>query len=94
MEHLINYLQIYLTSYTPHDPQKQDSESQFTCAMADDFTLENMILYGTRDGMAVDSSWCNKNENRAAVTFLIAVDGNQHLVPGTFVSKACNTGTN
>ena len=50
--------------------------------MADQFTLENMILHGTRDGIAADSSWHNKNENRAAVTFLIAVDSNEHLVPG------------
>ena len=55
--------------------------------MADEFTLENMILHGTRDGMAADSSWRNKNENRAAVTFLIAVDRNQHLVPGMSVWK-------
>ena len=55
--------------------------------MADEFTLENMILHGTHDGMAADSSWRNKNENRAAVTFLIAVDRNQHLVPGMSVWK-------
>jgi hypothetical protein len=51
--------------------------------MVDDFTLENLILHGTRDGMAADTSWRNKNENRAAVTFLIAVDKDLHLVPGT-----------
>ena len=50
--------------------------------MADAFTLENMILHGSRDGMGADSSWRNKNENRAAVTFLITVDSNEHLVPG------------
>ena len=50
--------------------------------MADDFTLENLILHGTCDGLVADTSWCNKNENRAAVTFLIAVDKHQHFVPG------------
>jgi hypothetical protein len=50
--------------------------------MVDHFTLENMILHGTRDGLAADSSWRNKSENRAAVTFIIAVDENKHLLPG------------
>jgi hypothetical protein len=50
--------------------------------MADNFTLENLILHGTRDGLAADTSWRNKNENRAAVTFLIAVNQHQHFVPG------------
>jgi hypothetical protein len=70
-----------MQSYTTHDPDHPDSQSQFTCAMVDHFTLENMILHGTRDGLAADSSWRNKSENRAAVTF-IAVDENKHLLPG------------
>ena len=77
---------ILTSSYTPHDPNERDHDSQFTCAMADKFTLENLILHGTRDGMAADSSWRNKNENRAAVTFLITVDENQHLLPGESAS--------
>lgn len=73
---------IVVTSYTAHDPKQQGSISQFTCGFADDFTLENMILHGTHDGMAADTSWRNKSENQAAVTFLITVDENNHLVPG------------
>ena len=79
---------MWFYSYNPHDHTKPDAASQFTCALVDDFSLENMILHGTRDGMAADTSWRNKSENRAAVTFLIAVDENEHLVPGTFVSGA------
>lgn len=41
-----------------------------------------MIIHGSRDGMGCDTSWRNKNENRAAVTFLTAVDQNGHLTPG------------
>ena len=40
-----------------HDPKQKDSISQLTCGFVDDFTLENMILHGTRDGMAADTSW-------------------------------------
>ncbi|KAF8584271.1 hypothetical protein K439DRAFT_1616877 [Ramaria rubella] len=58
-------------NYTPHDSTKPDSESQFTCALADDFTVENMILHGTLD-----------------VTFLIAVDKNEHFVPGSALLSA------
>ncbi|KAF8582894.1 hypothetical protein K439DRAFT_1617928 [Ramaria rubella] len=68
-------------NYTPHDSTKPDSESHFTCALADDFTVKNMILHGMLDGMAADTSWRNKSENRAAVTFLIAVNKNEHFVP-------------
>lgn len=71
-------------SYNPHDREQPDSLSQFTCAFVDEFTLEHMILHGTHDGMAADTSWRNKSENRAAVTFLIAVDENEHLVPSRF----------
>lgn len=75
-------LTIGIYSYHPHDVNQPDLMSKFTCALADDFTLENLILYETRDGMAADTSWHNKSENQAAVTFLIAVDENEHLVPG------------
>ncbi|KAF8589640.1 hypothetical protein K439DRAFT_1612645 [Ramaria rubella] len=77
-----------ITRYTPHEPTKPNSMSNFTCAFADNFTLESMILHGTRDGMAADSSWRNKSENRAAVIFLIAIDNNGHLTPGSALLSA------
>jgi hypothetical protein len=56
--------------------------SRFTCALADKYTLESLIVHGLRDGLAADTSWRNKDENRAAVTFLVAVDEDRHFVPG------------
>jgi hypothetical protein len=69
-------------SYTPHDFAKPDSVSQFTCGLTTDFALENLLWHGMQDGIGADTSWQNKNENRAAVTFLICVDENAHLIPG------------
>ncbi len=51
-------------------------------AITDKFSMDSLILHGSSRGWALDSSWRNKNENRAAVTFLIAVDEKYHAVPG------------
>ncbi|KIJ40861.1 hypothetical protein M422DRAFT_256022 [Sphaerobolus stellatus SS14] len=67
--------------YNPHDRSKPDSMSRFTCAMANRWTLENIILHGSQDGIGIDTSWRNMNENRAGVTFITGVDENGHLVP-------------
>lgn len=80
-------------SFIPHNPKQPDSLSQFTCGLVDNFTLENLILHASRDGLAADTSWRNKNENRAAVTFLIAVDEERHFVPGKF-QAICYIDTN
>ena len=69
-------------SYTPHDFQLDDALSQFTCALTDDYSLDSLLLHGQTRGWAMDSSWRNKNENRAAVTFLITVNEANHAVPG------------
>ncbi len=69
-------------SYTPHDLDLPDALSQFTVALTDDFSMDSLILHGADRGWALDSSWRNKNENRAAVTLLIAVDEQYHAVPG------------
>ncbi|KIJ38834.1 hypothetical protein M422DRAFT_258481 [Sphaerobolus stellatus SS14] len=55
--------------------------SKFTCAMTNRWTLENIILHGSQDGIGIDTSWRNMNENRAGVTFITGVDRNGHLVP-------------
>ncbi|THU88833.1 hypothetical protein K435DRAFT_803208 [Dendrothele bispora CBS 962.96] len=40
-----------------------------------------------RNGLSLDSSYRNKNENRAPVTFLVTVDKNERMLPGpVFVS--------
>ena len=71
-----------VTSYTPHDFEQNDALSEFTVGLSDDFSLDTLILNGGERGWALDSSWRNKNENRAAVTFLIGVDENMHAMPG------------
>ncbi|KAI0744700.1 hypothetical protein C8Q76DRAFT_605694, partial [Earliella scabrosa] len=60
----------------------------FTVALTDDFSLDSLILHGPRGGWALDSSWRNKNENRAAVTFLITVNETRHAVPGSVLLSA------
>ncbi|KIJ45816.1 hypothetical protein M422DRAFT_250602 [Sphaerobolus stellatus SS14] len=67
--------------YTSHDRSKPDLMSKFTCAMANRWTLENIILHGAQDGLGIDTSWRNMNENRAGVTFITGVNKNGHLVP-------------
>ncbi|TFK84227.1 hypothetical protein K466DRAFT_496987, partial [Polyporus arcularius HHB13444] len=60
----------------------------FTMAITDKFSMDSLILHGSSRGWALDSSWRNKNENRAAVTFLIAVDEKYHAVPGAVFLSA------
>ncbi len=73
---------MWILSYTPHDLDLPDALSNFMMAITDTFSMDSLILHGSERGWALDSSWRNKNENRAAVTFLIAVDANYHAVPG------------
>jgi len=54
---------IYFNSYTPHDFEKPDTSSNFTCALTTNFGLETLLLEGTWDGVGADTSWRNKNEN-------------------------------
>ncbi|KAF8573395.1 hypothetical protein K439DRAFT_1625113 [Ramaria rubella] len=75
-------------NYTPHDRHQPDAQSEFTCAITDKHALERLILYGIRDGIGCDTSWRNKNKNRAAVTFLTVVDSNGHLAPGSALLSA------
>ncbi|KAF8582136.1 hypothetical protein K439DRAFT_1618518 [Ramaria rubella] len=75
-------------SYTAHDHAKLDSESEFTCVITDKHALKRLILHGTWDGIGCDTSWHNKNENRAVATFLTVVDGNDHLTPGSALLSA------
>ncbi|RDX52563.1 hypothetical protein OH76DRAFT_1480666 [Lentinus brumalis] len=74
--------------YTPHNFQVAETLSEFTVAMTDPFSLDSLILNGLARGWALDSSWRNKNENRAAVTFLIAVSEAMHAMPGSVLMSA------
>lgn len=69
-------------SYTPFDPKEPHAQSSFSCAFTDDFSLESLILHSRTNGCAMDSSYRNKNENRAPMTLLITVNAHQHMLPG------------
>ncbi|KAF8579201.1 hypothetical protein K439DRAFT_1620750 [Ramaria rubella] len=75
-------------NYTAHERKQLETKSEFTCAITDKHALEQLILHGIRDGIGCDTSWRNKNENRAAVMFLMVVDGNGHLAPGSALLSA------
>ena len=55
--------------------------------ITDSFSLDSLLLNGAERGWAMDSSWRNKNENRAAVTFVITVNEALHAVPGQEASQ-------
>ncbi|RDX45266.1 hypothetical protein OH76DRAFT_1486437 [Lentinus brumalis] len=74
--------------YTPHDFDRPETLSEFTVALTDDFSLDSLILHGPKRGWAMDASWRNKNENRAAVTFVVTVDERGHAVPGMVLLSA------
>ncbi|RPD55250.1 hypothetical protein L226DRAFT_470718 [Lentinus tigrinus ALCF2SS1-7] len=78
--------------YIPHDFEKPDHLSDFMAGCTDSFSLDSLVLNGTTGGWALDSSWRHKNENRAAVTFLITINEGMHAVPGCVLLSA-NTRT-
>ncbi|TFK84165.1 hypothetical protein K466DRAFT_497090 [Polyporus arcularius HHB13444] len=78
----------FCVSYVPHDNDLPDALSPFMVAITDEFSMDSLILHGSERGWALDSSWRNKNENRAAVTLLIAVDEQYHAVPGAVFLSA------
>ncbi|KAG7085788.1 hypothetical protein E1B28_003329 [Marasmius oreades] len=58
------------------------------------YAIQSLLLYGSRNGVGLDSSWRNKNENRAPVTFLITSDFHKRLVPGpVYISADIKTDT-
>lgn len=76
------------TSYTPHDFSQPDALSDFTVALTDNFSLDSLLLNAAHGGWALDSSWRNKNENHAAVTFLISINDDHHAMPGVLASRS------
>ncbi|KZT29402.1 hypothetical protein NEOLEDRAFT_1215062 [Neolentinus lepideus HHB14362 ss-1] len=74
--------------YTPHDFTRPDSLSNFTVALGDVHSLDSLILNSASRGVAMDSSWRNKNENRAAMTMLCTVNEKSHVVPGAVLLSA------
>lgn len=45
------------------------------------------MLYGRNNGIAIDSSWRHKNENRAPLTLMVTVDNQEHMLPGEFLPQ-------
>ncbi|RPD52049.1 hypothetical protein L227DRAFT_568852, partial [Lentinus tigrinus ALCF2SS1-6] len=89
---LVNMDESRLFCYKAHDFERPESLSEFMVACTDNFSLDSLILNGPVGGWALDSSWRNKNENRAAVTFLITVNEGMHAMPGCVLLSA-NTRT-
>ncbi|EED82568.1 predicted protein [Postia placenta Mad-698-R] len=74
--------------YHPHDFRQPDPLSPFTVAIADSHSLDSIILNAGLRGLALDSSWRNKNENRAAMTLLSTVNDHKHVMPGAVLLSA------
>jgi hypothetical protein len=75
---------INVRSYHPHDFNVPDNQSQFTVAISIVHSLDSLILHASERGCALDSSWRNKSENRAATTILSTVNSSMHMLPGNF----------
>ncbi|KAJ7674056.1 hypothetical protein DFH06DRAFT_1467400 [Mycena polygramma] len=76
--------------YHPHDFDRPDSESKFTVAITDDFSLDSTIqnTEGPNGTVFFDSTHRLHNQNRAATTiFCTANDGN-HVMPGAYLISA------
>ena len=58
-----------------------------------DFSLQALILNSAKRGFAIDATWRNTNENRAALTLVVAVDHEFHLIPGKRLRFYCTAGT-
>lgn len=69
-------------SYTPLD---EADKQTFTVGLKTKMTLESIILHYRARGLCIDSSWRNKNENRAAVTNITAINEAFHFTPGMWM---------
>ncbi|KIJ55981.1 hypothetical protein M422DRAFT_239158 [Sphaerobolus stellatus SS14] len=74
--------------YEPHDFSKLDNVSKFTVAVSTEYALEDLLVHGADDGIGADSSWRNKNENRAAMTLLTVVTEGGRMTPGAALLSA------
>ena len=69
--------------FRPHNDQATPP-TKFSVAITNAFAMEQLIIHGRDMGVALDSSWRNKNENRAPLTFLVTINGQRHCVPGKY----------
>ncbi|KAJ7743233.1 hypothetical protein DFH07DRAFT_979671 [Mycena maculata] len=77
-------------NYTAHDFTKPDSQSKFTIAITDDFSLDSTILNtaGPNGTLFMDSTHRLHNENRAATTVLCTANSGLHMMPGAYLISA------
>ncbi|THU85900.1 hypothetical protein K435DRAFT_868810 [Dendrothele bispora CBS 962.96] len=68
---------VFCYEYEPSLPKPR-----FQLGIKNPYCLQVLLLYGCRYGLGFDSSYRNKNENRAPLTFLTTVDDNQRMLPG------------
>lgn len=73
-----------LFSFSPPD-ESSDPPTGFATGIKSDHCVQSLIRWGSLNGVGLDSSWRNKNENRAPVTFLTTVDENERMMPGTHI---------
>ncbi|EIW66628.1 hypothetical protein TREMEDRAFT_65496 [Tremella mesenterica DSM 1558] len=69
-------------------------DEEFLCVIAPKHALQSAIRHAREQGLAMDSSWRNKNAIRCPVTFLTTVNEYGHMVPvAVMVSNHANTDT-
>ncbi|KAJ6449954.1 hypothetical protein C8R45DRAFT_947071 [Mycena sanguinolenta] len=76
-------------NYNPHDFDRPDSESKFTVAITDDFSLDSTILNTAAPNgtIFVDSTHRLRNENWAATTAVCTADEGNHVMPGEYKTQ-------
>ncbi|KIJ53005.1 hypothetical protein M422DRAFT_242973 [Sphaerobolus stellatus SS14] len=87
-DYLTQQLLQQLDLYQPHDFSKPDNISRFTVAVSTDYALEDLLVHGAHDGIGANSSWRNKNENRAVMTLLAVVTEGGRMTPGAALLSA------
>lgn len=67
----------------PTDEDEGEEDNRLSCIIAPPHALMMAILNGTEYGLAMDSSWRNKNAFRCPVTMLTTLTPHHHMTPGT-----------
>ncbi|KAF5343861.1 hypothetical protein D9758_015888 [Tetrapyrgos nigripes] len=90
-ERLISNPLLAIGIFAKHNPDKvfsyvyssNEAFIKFQVGIKNDYCVQNMVLYARANGLGLDSSYRNKNEDRAPVTFLVTLDKNKRMLPGT-----------
>ncbi|EIW66398.1 hypothetical protein TREMEDRAFT_65685 [Tremella mesenterica DSM 1558] len=76
----------FLSCEIPHDlvlggTEEFPTNATFQCVISPKHALQTAIRHAHERGLAMDSSWRNKNAIRCPVTFLTTVNEHNHMVP-------------